>query len=34
MVRDVEREWIAGEESPGCSWVWILLAIVILWALL
>jgi hypothetical protein len=32
MVRDVEREWIAGEEGPGCGPLlgWLLLALLLL----
>jgi hypothetical protein len=29
MVRDVEREWIARDPEPGCSWLWILLALLL-----
>lgn len=35
MVRDVEREWIAGDEGPGCRFrlFWLLLAILVWWLL-
>jgi len=30
VLKDIEREWIAREEEPGCSWLWILVALALL----